>query len=280
MVLLLRPVWAIVTVSSLLFVTALANELFGNELVDPNVVSSTSTPNGCTWTSPDGSFFDLNRLRLTSEDYLGDDQYLKYRMNICGGVVSDPKCGGAGICSFWKDDGTYHQQYGDWNAPPSPQWELITTGVPRDGVRVTFTNGKSSCMGKIETAYMNLKCDPTAPSVKTFIVQEDFGKCTLTITFTNAVSCPGGGGGGGSGSSSGMSGGTVFLIILAVTIPIYIAGGCYWNRTKKGMAGVEACPNYDFWRGIMDNAKAGCLFTKSKITGGGGGTTTYGKMGS
>jgi hypothetical protein len=263
---------AILAVLSLL-VSAWANELVNVDEVQPQ---SQSQPNaGCSWTSPDGAYFDLSRLRLTAEDYMGDDQYLKYRMNICGGVVSDSKCFPSAICSFWKDDGTYHQQYGDWQGNPSPQWELITPGAPREGVKITFTNGKSSCMGKIETAYMNLRCDPTAPSVKTFIVQEDFGKCTLTITYTNAISCPGGGGGGDGTSSGGISGGTVFLIILAVVIPIYIAGGCYWNRSKKGMSGTEACPHYEFWHGIWDNAKAGCLFTKNKITGGGGNSSGY-----
>jgi hypothetical protein len=64
-----------------------------------------------------------------------------------------------------------------------------------------------------------------------------------------------------------------------VLVPIYIAGGCYYNRTRKGQNGMEACPNIGLWRSIMDNAKAGCKFSYHKVQGwtskGGDGRISY-----
>jgi len=229
--------------------------------------SSMESPNaGCTWSAADGTLFDLSRLKLSgTEDYTGDDQYLKYRMNICAPVNQGGNCGASSICSFWKDDGTYHQQYGEWNGAPSPQWALIEPGRAAGGIVITFANGKSTCMGKIETAYLNLKCDPGQPSLKTFAVSENFGACTLTITYTNSVSCPVSADSLGGG---GLSGGSVFLILVLVVAVVYTAGGCIYNRRKNGTVGMaESCPNIGFWRAIPELTMAGCRFTWSKITG-------------
>jgi hypothetical protein len=56
-----------------------------------------------------------------------------------------------------------------------------------------------------------------------------------------------------------MSGGTVFLIILACVIPVYIIGGCIYKRQKMGTTGVvESCPNVDFWRALPGFIKEVC----------------------
>jgi len=70
----------------------------------------------------------------------------------------------------------------------------------------------------------------------------------------------------GSGASKGgVSGGTVFLILLLICTFLYIAIGAAFNKFKRGATGFqETCPNYDFWSNFIGYVKDGFLFTKSK----------------
>jgi len=69
----------------------------------------------------------------------------------------------------------------------------------------------------------------------------------------------------GSGNDTGTSGGTVFLIILMVLIPVYIAGGCIFMRKKRGTVTMkESCPHYEFWSAIPGLVKDGCIFSAKK----------------
>jgi len=82
---------------------------------------------------------------------------------------------------------------------------------------------------------------------------------------------------GGAGSGGGLSGGTVFIIIVLVGAVVYVAVGCFYNKFKKGTTGVkESCPQGDFWCDLPSNFIEGFRFTKRKLCGGGGG---YDKLG-
>jgi len=93
------------------------------------------------------------------------------------------------------------------------------------------------------------------------------------------ISIKGGGGGDDSSSSSGMSGGSVFIIIVVVVSAVYVIAGCAYNRVKKGTTGWrESCPQNEFWCDLPGLMKDGFLFTKSKLTGKGGGGDGYDKI--
>lgn len=79
------------------------------------------------------------------------------------------------------------------------------------------------------------------------------------------------GSGSGASSSGGLSGGSVFIIIVLVASVVYVVGGCAFNKLKKGTSGAkESCPNNEFWFDLPALVKDGFLFTKSKLTGKGG----------
>lgn len=54
--------------------------------------------------------------------------------------------------------------------------------------------------------------------------------------------------------------------------------GCVYNIKTKGMSGVQACPQYEFWSDIPSLVKDGCSFTMSKIRGEGGSKQTYDEL--
>jgi hypothetical protein len=92
---------------------------------------------------------------------------------------------------------------------------------------------------------------------------------------------------GGSAGEGGTSGGTVFLIILIVIIPVYIIGGCLFMRYQRGTVTMkESCPHFEFWSTIPGLIKDGCIFTGKKLKegyqrlsgGGGGGGTDYNEV--
>jgi len=70
---------------------------------------------------------------------------------------------------------------------------------------------------------------------------------------------------GGSGKKSGVSGGTVFLILLLIGAFLYITIGMLFNKYKRGTTGFqETFPNYEGWSTFFRYVKDGFLFTKSK----------------
>jgi hypothetical protein len=100
--------------------------------------------------------------------------------------------------------------------------------------------------------------------------------CVYNAVFQHEIGCPGSSG-GGDGGKKGISGGTIFLIILVVVIPVYIVVGCIYKRQKMGTAGIESCPNIDFWRDFPSLVADGFKFTFRKLGAlcGRGGDASY-----
>jgi len=96
------------------------------------------------------------------------------------------------------------------------------------------------------------------------------GASDYSIVITDGSGLDNGGG--------GLSGGSVFLIILFVGGFCYLAGGIAYKYQVKGTRGIEMIPNLDFWRQLPKLFMDGCRFTlakimqvKAKLMGGGGG---------
>jgi len=96
-----------------------------------------------------------------------------------------------------------------------------------------------------------------------FVVSEELNTCVFNLNLD--ANC----GGGGNKPDGGLSGGWVFIIILIVLIPVYVAIGCVYKAKTKGTTGMESCPNIDFWRDLPGLVKDGFRFTFSKCRGGG-----------
>jgi hypothetical protein len=221
----------------------------------------------CTWTytGKDGTTvsYDMSGLKKTKDDYTGEDTYFRYRMNVCAKSNAGGECGSNSVCSYWKDDNTYHNSFGAFDGSPAPTWSLADPNNPRGGVQLTFTNGRSTCAGRTEKAVVQLKCDPAAAATpSTFYVTEDWSACVLYITMHNKISCPQP---DSSSEAGGLSSGSLFLILLLVFVILYVGGGIFYNQKFKGITGVASCPNYDFWRTVPELTLAGCKFTAEKI---------------
>jgi hypothetical protein len=73
--------------------------------------------------------------------------------------------------------------------------------------------------------------------------------------------------GGLDDGKGGISGGTIFLILLLIGGFLYVAIGCGYNKFKKGTVGLkETCPQNEHWWNFCGYVRDGFLFTKSKCS--------------
>jgi hypothetical protein len=98
----------------------------------------------CSYSSPSGSRYDLSALFNGPglPDYTNSDALYTYTSNICG-PSSVATCGaGDGImCQYLQSSGNLVAVLARVKASPAPVWSMIDSSSPKDGVRVTFTNG-------------------------------------------------------------------------------------------------------------------------------------------
>jgi hypothetical protein len=78
--------------------------------------------------------------------------------------------------------------------------------------------------------------------------------------------------------SGGLSGGSIFLVLLVVGFSVYIIVGCLFNVVKNKTAPADACPQKAFWTDFCPLVKDGCRFVMSKLSGGKGGTASYNEL--
>jgi len=199
-----------------------------------------------------------------SGDYNGADAEYKYTMNVCGAsnkACMDNTGVAQAVCQFDPQGATVAGLGRFDDTTTQPAWAALGGG----GAQYTFTNGDKcwSATGMLtRTVNVQLPCGNEAA---TFTIAEVKSTCTFTIVLPTPKSCPG----GSPPGASGTSGGTIFLIILVVCIPLYIGIGCIYKRKKLGTNGNESCPNYDFWKQIPGYVKDGFRFTMSGCKKGG-----------
>jgi len=229
---------------------------------------------GCQWNTA-GNSWDLSTLykAVGAGDYKGTDGTYDYKMNVCGASNSGTGCTDKqySICQFSQASQTFVASLGSFVIPPT--WSVITAAPvppappkpepPSAGVQYTFTNGDICWIAgrqQVRTVNNIFRCKQgaTEDSVK---VEEDQTTCTFYITLNTPLGCPKSGGGPDGGNGGTVSGGWIFIIILVSIIPIYIAAGCLFNRTKRGLTGTDAAPNADFWRSLPGLVKDGAKYS-------------------
>jgi len=82
--------------------------------------------------------------------------------------------------------------------------------------------------------------------------------CHYIAEFANKASCSG-------GDDDGLSGGSIFLIILMSAAFLYVAVGCGICYKKYEKRGLDACPHKDFWFALPGLVKDGVVFSIGKI---------------
>jgi len=236
------------------------------EVVSPFNLQSTADPIVCTSPAAVGPF-NLAPLIKTTGDYKGADSQYDYKMNVCaksnaGGTCSDKNYA---ICQFAQGSSppTFVASLGSFDQAPT--WSAITLGTVvepiANGVMYTMLNGDTCWIAgrqQVRTVLSVFRCSADPPT-DTFSITEDQTTCTFTITLKTSVACPGGV--TPTTPGGGMSGGSIFLILLFSCIPVYIGVGFLYGMKMKQLAGIEAFPHIAFWRDLPGLVKDGCRYT-------------------
>jgi len=134
----------------------------------------------------------------------------------------------------------------------------IAKTIP-NGVELEISNLEDDFYGAM-TLVITLTCSKAAGEAKSTLVTNN--PYHIQFTQQHPAGCP-------ASADSGLSGGWIFIIILLSVSFVYVALGCLYNWKRRGAKlGLEACPQRAMWAACLDNVKAGCLFTKSKVCGG------------
>jgi cation-dependent mannose-6-phosphate receptor len=72
--------------------------------------------------------------------------------------------------------------------------------------------------------------------------------CTYFFEVRSRYAC---GGAISSGESGSLGPGGVFGVILAITVLVYLIGGCVYQRSVMHQRGWRQCPNYGVWAGLF-----------------------------
>ncbi|KAK7065155.1 hypothetical protein SK128_013226 [Halocaridina rubra] len=112
-------------------------------------------------------------------------------------------------------------------------------------IMLTFNGGdkyEKSCNGTNRQAHVLFVCDPFQKELEIHTVDGNLTEdtCYLLFLVRHEIVCQ-------NAREAGLSGGTVFLILLLVTFGAYFMFGFFYLRLVKGAKGVEQIPNREFW---------------------------------
>lgn len=201
----------------------------------------------CKYTDPSGHEYDFSGLVKTAGDYKGSDITYNYVLNMCspanvGGPCADHH---GSICQYSKANGNFVATLGSWTQSPYPMWSLIDANYPDKGVQLVFKNGYICWINHLQvtrTAYVQLECDENSSGGDTFYISENYSTCAFTIKLRTPLAC--------RSASAG-----IFsirnLLVYFFLVCVYVGGGIYYNHTYNEMElGVEAIPQYEFWKTV------------------------------
>ncbi|CAH1792527.1 unnamed protein product, partial [Owenia fusiformis] len=228
----------------------------------------------------DNGLIDLSPLDSNDPNYptfydqFDPDNNNRYSWNACSDFTEDyrAECTDVAVCQY-----TSTAEYYPLGTQTSAKFE----NDPTDGLRITYSQ---TYLGVERTTYVQLLCDPSATTASMDVKGEPT-PTNFKMSLTSASCCPSGGPPpvtpGPSGGSivvtvvTSISVGTILLIILAVALPLYLAGGMVFKRQRMGAQGVEMVPNIEFWKSIPGLAKDGTLFVVGSIRSKVGGQRNY-----
>ncbi|XP_078703453.1 uncharacterized protein LOC144928647 [Branchiostoma floridae x Branchiostoma belcheri] len=174
-----------------------------------------------------------------------------------------------------------------WN--PCAPFSEVGSGDPESctnvaACQVAKDGSISYGLGTQDSASFTVTDDPNMGQTLTLVYQMPQGgrvsgvilECTQGATTFSAIgevtvgaysfqlsspcACPGAGPGCAGG---GLSGGSVFLIILVVLVAVYVIAGAIFMKFFKGAQGSEVIPNIAFWKSLPGYVKDGVFFILS-----------------
>jgi len=140
---------------------------------------------------------------------------------------------------------------------------------PKAGFQVQYTNTQDNkCQQNTVNRVTNIivDCDQSVEASFVDITEPGGnGGCLYQIRMKSKYACPIKG--GIAGEVSGLSGGSIFLIIVLIAAVLYLSIGSIVMWKVKGHSGIEVIPNIEFWKDLPGLIKDGVLLIRSKFTG-------------
>jgi len=245
--------------------------LFYYALVALYVLTPSVSANCGTFKGASGATYDLSSLtKSNSAPWDGQEQGTTYRFywNFCQNLDTvPPQLALTGPVPIIQVDSSNSQGQAV-GLMDGYKLEETTTGV-----RLTYTAARpqdlcrdssgSQTIPRITT--INVDCDAKDATGSIVSVTEptsDGQKCKYLIAMRHKSACKGSG-----GSSGGLSGGSIFLIIILCVSVTYFVGGIIFNKVKNNAAGVDMLPNHEFWLGLPGLVADGFRFVIGKFRG-------------
>jgi hypothetical protein len=231
-----------------------------------NVIQIDSSLHSCRQTFGSNKY-DLNQLSHLT--LFGSDTSFRYALTPCG-LVSTDNCGksskpfenGMTSCQERVSANSFESAMGfldGYGKPPNLEFSENPQGSGT-GVLMTMRNAKCNQAPRIVN--ITFICDKNIPNPTTMDVQET--SCQFAITVKAAGACP---------VKGGITGGTIFIIILLVLVMIYLLGGILYNRFQQKQTGLALLPHPNFWLLVIALFTNGCKVSYSFIRNGCRGTS-------
>lgn len=178
----------------------------------------------------------------------GDTYSLEYDVTTCG----QPYTRASAVWIDWNNNQEFEasEQLGSTHS--------TTASSPTETVTVSFTvpdntPDMTTRMRVMVQESSSTNLDPC--SVYAYGGAKDF---TIEISASGA--------GGGTAGAGGFGGGAIFLVTLAVVVPLYCGIGFFLNHRKE-VTGMERIPQYAFWKALPGYTITGCKVTFAGISG-------------
>jgi len=207
-----------------------------------------------------------------------DDKRNTYYYIPCKSIsASEPNCQGfqydlqPAVC---QKDGRAPPGWHGLGTLNSSAWSVRTNGDVESGFVLTFPQGGEPSPPPVRKTDIEYICDPSGSEGSlTPADNPENPTHDYHLTWTTKYACPqsdgdgDGDGGGGDGGGGGISGGWIFIIILAGSAFIYLIAGVAVKKFVFHAEGIELIPNAMFWIALPGLVKDGNLFLVRKALG-------------
>jgi len=197
--------------------------------------------------------YNIAPLQNSSSDYILNIGLYIYYVNVCGPVLAK-QClpSQAVVCQTWNGGKATLSLYN--SGTPGPLARGTGNG---EGFTVQFNGGDGG-----RTMEIDFVCAAGSGVGSPQLTGEN-PKNHYVFTWGTQYVCS-------SSGSGGLSGGSIFLILLLCLAVVYIVVGVLFNKFKKQATGIELIPNVEFWTSIPGLVRDGFMLIINKIRGRGG----------
>jgi len=189
--------------------------------------------------------------------YLDNAFSLKYYIQICANTKF--QCSQPAPACQEELAGTQTYSLGSLN---TQAWSASPFGADQ-GVVVRYTDGVICGNGK-RTVTISLECDTEYDGKGNIFSIVEAPTCSFIMQIASPFACPG----IRPPSSTAIDIGWILIIVLGVSFIIYlIAGIVYKTKISSNPVGfgLEAIPNYEFWKDLPFMVKEGSMYVYQKI---------------